>query len=266
MSVLPPAGFEVLPELKSLFEISLLSSGMEPLQPYFNAVMTVLTGYFPVGYSALLVREDGKDLLQVEGVFGIPKEAHPLACGSLTGTIGRVLESRQPMVLEDLPGEPLYGEMEAEWDRVPPPLLCVPLVAESRSLGVLNITPLYGSGPKFDRDFRFLGVLAALLSTALLQRQIRWKEDRATSTRAKSPGLEEILEEKLSEVLNRIDPYVESKAGASILDDITRVVERILIRSSLKKVGHVQTAAARLLGINRNTLRSKMKEYKIKAK
>jgi len=50
-----------------------------------------------------------------------------------------------------------------------------------------------------------------------------------------------------------------------IFYDIIGLVEKILIKSALRRVDHVQIAAAELLGINRNTLRKKMKELKIKA-
>jgi DNA-binding protein Fis len=59
---------------------------------------------------------------------------------------------------------------------------------------------------------------------------------------------------------------VESKAKLGLLDDIVALIEKILIKSALKRVENVQTAAAQLLGINRNTLRKKMKELKIKAR
>jgi DNA-binding protein Fis len=59
---------------------------------------------------------------------------------------------------------------------------------------------------------------------------------------------------------------VESKSKVGIFDDIIAVVEKILIKSALGRVGYVQTSAAQLLGINRNTLRKKMKELKIKAR
>ena len=78
--------------------------------------------------------------------------------------------------------------------------------------------------------------------------------------------MDEILEEKLTEVLNRIDPYVEAKAKMGVLDDIIGVVEKIVIKSALQRMGHVQTATAQLLGINRNTLRKRMKDLKIKSR
>jgi DNA-binding protein Fis len=84
--------------------------------------------------------------------------------------------------------------------------------------------------------------------------------------KTKSSLLDEILEEKLSEVLNKIDPDIESKTRMGIFDDILAVVEKILIKSALKRMGYVQTATAQLLGINRNTLRKKMKDLKIKSR
>jgi len=50
----------------------------------------------------------------------------------------------------------------------------------------------------------------------------------------------------------------------TLLDDVVATVEKILIRSALEKVNYVQVAAAQLLGINRNTLRKKIKDLKIK--
>ena len=72
--------------------------------------------------------------------------------------------------------------------------------------------------------------------------------------------------ERLGEVLNKVDPYVEAKLKSGLLDDIVALVEKILIQSALERVDYVQVAAAQLLGINRNTLRKKMKDLKIKSR
>ncbi|WP_258188392.1 helix-turn-helix domain-containing protein [Candidatus Hakubella thermalkaliphila] len=45
--------------------------------------------------------------------------------------------------------------------------------------------------------------------------------------------------------------------------EIIPLVERALIRKALQKTGGNQVRAARLLGISRNTLRSRMKKYRI---
>jgi DNA-binding protein Fis len=87
---------------------------------------------------------------------------------------------------------------------------------------------------------------------------------RGGKAKAKSTQLEDLLKERLVEFLNKIDPYVETKAHMTLLDDVVATVEKILIRSALEKVNYVQVAAAQLLGINRNTLRKKIKDLKIK--
>ena len=41
-------------------------------------------------------------------------------------------------------------------------------------------------------------------------------------------------------------------------------VEKIIIRAALRKTGFVQTAAADFLGVNRNTLAKKIRDYGIR--
>jgi DNA-binding protein Fis len=127
---------------------------------------------------------------------------------------------------------------------------------------------LYGPRHEFVEDFQFLSVLSAVLSPVIKNYHFKKSESPAMESKlkAKSHLLDEILEQKLVEVLNKIDPYVETKTKMGIFDDIIRVVERILIKSALKRVDHVQIAAAQFLGINRNTLRKKIRELKIKGR
>jgi len=133
-------------------------------------------------------------------------------------------------------------------------------------MGVINMNSLYGPRNEFVEDFQFLSVLSAILSPVIknYQRIKGGPLSKDSKLKARSHLLDEILEQKLVEVLNKIDPYVETKAKMGIFDDIINVVEKILIKSALERVDHVQIAAAQLLGINRNTLRKKIKELKIK--
>jgi transcriptional regulator with GAF, ATPase, and Fis domain len=258
------------PELRSLYEIILLPRENN-LQHYFAGVMATLSEYFSIQYSSLLLRDPQGESLHLEAVYGMEKEIHPLACPSRGGMIGGVLESRQPAAIHDLNQEPLYEEMtksQKRSEKIDPPLLCIPLVSEDESLGVININSLYGPRREFSEDFQFLSVVSAIISPVIKDYHLKKTgvHSRDAKAKAKSPFLDEILEQKLTELLNKIDPYVERKAKMAIFDDIIRVVEKILIRSALERVGHVQIAAAQLLGINRNTLRKKIKEHKIKAR
>jgi transcriptional regulator with GAF, ATPase, and Fis domain len=258
------------PELTSLFRIAMLPQ-LNLLQDYFLGAMAILADYFPIGYSALLLQDSQKDSVRVEAVYGIEREVHPAGCSGRKGIIGKVLESRQPMAIQNLGQEPLYSEVSKgtkRIEKISSPLLCIPLTVDSEPIGVFNTDSLYGPRDEFNEDFQFFSILSAILSPVIRNYQIKRDESSHHSgkPKAKSLLLEEILGEKLTEVINKIDPYVESKTNMCLFDDIIGVVEKILIRSALVRVGHVQIAAAQLLGINRNTLRKKIRDLKIKTK
>ena len=81
---------------------------------------------------------------------------------------------------------------------------------------------------------------------------MRWGEETS---------LDEILMSKLERAVERMDLHTESHG--SLMADVISLVERTLILTALKKANNVQLAAARFLGINRNTLHKKIKELGI---
>jgi transcriptional regulator with GAF, ATPase, and Fis domain len=258
------------PELKCLREIALLPRTPQ-LQDYFSGVMATLSQYFSVGYGALILQGPQKDWLQVEALYGMGKEEHPLNFSNRTGMIGKAFELKQPMAIHHFNQEPFYEEMAKKAKRIEKirlPLLCCPLTAQDGPFGVINMSSLYGPRDEFTEDFQFLYVLSAVISPVIRNYQVKKEEPLAKPEKSKLRFslLEEVLEDRLSEFLDKIAPYAESKARIGILDDIVAVVEKILIRAALRKVDNVQVAAAHLLGINRNTLRKKMKELKIKVR
>jgi len=257
------------PELRSLFEVAAIPQDELSLPDYFGKVMTTLSSHFPIGYSALILRDPLKEYLRVEGLYGVDREIHPVGCPCRKGPIGQVLESRQPMAIQNLSEEPLYDEItkgRRRTDKIQPPLLCVPLMTDDGPFGVINVNSIYGPRAELTQDFEFLSILSAILSPPIRGYQMRKQESstKGGKAKAKSTQLEDLLKERLVEFLNKIDPYVETRARMTLLDDVVATVEKILIRSALEKVNYVQVAAAQLLGINRNTLRKKIKDLKIK--
>ncbi|HSB06671.1 MAG TPA: helix-turn-helix domain-containing protein [Thermodesulfobacteriota bacterium] len=256
------------PELKCLYEISQIPHQAE-IQDYFLSVMAKMAEYFPIEYSALILYDSQKDFLMVEALYGVRKEDHPPGCNRRAGVISKVFETRHPVVIQNLGHEPLYQEIVKgikRSEKIHPPMPCIPILADRLPIGVLTINSLYGPREELTEDLQVLSMLAAIISPVIKDFQIRktYPLAKPDSPKLKFLLLEESLEGKLTEVLDKLAPYAEAKTHTGIFDDIISVIEKILIKSALEKVDYVQVAAAQLLGINRNTLHKKMKELKIK--
>ena len=144
---------------------------------------------------------------------------------------------------------------------------CVPIIAESSlHRRPHDQFPLWSEGRLIRRSAVSLDACpsSSPRSSGIFRRRKNDPLAKSDNPKLKFLVLEESLEAKLTEVLDKLAPYAESKTQTGILDDIIAVVEKILIKSALEKVDYVQVAAAQLLGINRNTLRKKMKDLKIK--
>lgn len=74
-------------------------------------------------------------------------------------------------------------------------------------------------------------------------------------------SLEDLLEKKLTATLEGVDTGLE--INCNLFHDVIALVERILIKIALRKTNSIQVAAAQFLGINRNTLRKKIKDLKV---
>ena len=85
----------------------------------------------------------------------------------------------------------------------------------------------------------------------------------ATTERAIRARSGETLEQC---VLRTLQQYFEDLDGArphALFEMVSSAVERPLLQFAMSQVGGNQSAAADLLGINRNTLRKKLQHYKL---
>jgi Fis family transcriptional regulator, factor for inversion stimulation protein len=64
--------------------------------------------------------------------------------------------------------------------------------------------------------------------------------------------------------LERYFKDLDGTKPASVYDMVLKSVEKPLLETVLDEAEGNQTTAARMLGINRNTLRKKIEQYKIK--
>ncbi len=86
------------------------------------------------------------------------------------------------------------------------------------------------------------------------------RSDSGFISKMDSYSLEALVETKISRFLDQIGSFYPENLYALIISK----VEKPLITQILKRTGGNQVHAARILGINRNTLRKKMKLYDLR--
>jgi len=79
-----------------------------------------------------------------------------------------------------------------------------------------------------------------------------------------SISLGHALEEHLAGWIRRVERTGHWTRRSDVHARLMAEVEKIVIRAALEKTDHVQTDAADFLGLNRNTLAKKIKQYGIK--
>ena len=73
-------------------------------------------------------------------------------------------------------------------------------------------------------------------------------------------SLRELLEQKLAEIMGMVSTV---EGNHNLYKEVMKQTETVLLKLALAET-NTQLAAAQLLGINRNTLRKKIKELKLK--
>ncbi len=157
--------------------------------------------------------------------------------------------------------------------------LCAPIKIKGVISAIIGVDHLFEEPIKVSEDFLLMEEIGQLLAEGMKVRKAMAAEMRALleenwvirqelealgksvpNTGRKIP-LTEILEERITRMIAemKIDP----RSNGHLYEDVIKIVERTLLSSALEKTNYVQLQTARFLGINRNTLRRKMKELGI---
>ncbi len=73
-------------------------------------------------------------------------------------------------------------------------------------------------------------------------------------------SLKELVEIKLERLVQNV---AQTDGEGNLYHQVIKEVEESLIRLTMEKVGNKQTKAAKILGINRNTLRKKLRDMEV---
>lgn len=165
--------------------------------------------------------------------------------------------------------------------RVHTSFLCAPIKVQATISAILGVDHLFEEPVKITEDFILMEEICQLIAEGLKIRKAMAAKTRTlleenwifrkeleslgkkVTNEAWKISLTEILEERISRMITemRVDP----RSNGHLYEDVIKVVERTLLASALEKTKYVQLKTARFLGINRNTLRRKMKKLGISA-
>ncbi|HYB19892.1 MAG TPA: helix-turn-helix domain-containing protein [Thermodesulfobacteriota bacterium] len=270
--------------LKSLYEIAKILGSSLDLKEIYPRILLILSqqmGMKRGGLIFLNTESNEWEMGTAQGLSAEEMKRRKEYFGS--GVIPRILEKGQMIEVRD-GGETFWfydPKAKSVAKRAATPFLCAPVKVQGTISGILGIDHFYEDPVPVTEDFSLLGEISTLIGDAIAMRRSIAAENRSLleenwsfrkelealgrsvpKTR-KRISLTEILEERISRMIAEMK--VDPRSNGCLYEQVLSVVERTLLKSSLEKTRHVQLKTARFLGINRNTLRRKIKELGITA-
>ncbi|HEY6055923.1 MAG TPA: GAF domain-containing protein [Gaiellaceae bacterium] len=134
-----------------------------------QSIVEVARAIFRARASSIFLLDEEADELVFEAVAGEGSEGLVgTRIPSSTGIAGWVLVTRQPLVLDDVQSDPRFARDVAEkTGYVPNGLMAVPLLAEERALGVLQVLDRPQSSRFSLQEMELLGLFASQAAIAL---------------------------------------------------------------------------------------------------
>ena len=271
-------------KLRSLFEIARILNSSFELKEAYGSILSILSRQMGMKRGAFLVLSAESNEWEIgaaQGLSGEEMKRRKEYFGS--GVIKRVLEKGQMAAVTD-GGENIWlfdGRGKTPPKRSSSSFLCAPLKFQGAIAAILGVDHVFEDPVAISEDFGFMGDVCSLMNEAMLMRKTITAENRAlveenwsfrkeleTLGRTvpkvrRRISLTEFLEDRLGRMISEMK--VDPRSNGQLYDDVLSVVERTLLKSALEKTRHIQSKTARFLGINRNTLRLKIKELGITA-
>jgi len=270
--------------LRSLYEISkILNSSLE-LKEIYPRILVFLSNQMGMKRGGIIFLNNESNEWEMGGACGLSAEEMKRRKEYFgSGVIPRILEKGQ--MIGVIEGGDSFWLYEAKAKSMPKRgsalFLCAPVKVQGVIAGIMGADHFFEEPVAVTEDFDLLGEICGLIGEAISMRKAIAAENRALleenwglrkeletlgrtvpKARKKIP-LTEILEERISRMIAEMK--VDPRSNGCLYDEVLHVVERTLLKSSLEKTRHVQLKTARFLGINRNTLRRKIKDLGITA-
>ena len=205
-------------------------SSTDPGKTY-QSILTHSRELLQADRASLWVFDEGANEIVLRAAAGLPSEVEAdTRTGLAEGISGRVLETGQPLVVENI-DESELAPASAERNYRTKSFISYPVTIGDRKIGLLNVTDKSSGGTFNEVDLSLLEIIGPQIAVAL--ERAEWQE-RATQFQLMSitdplTGLlnRRYLEERLTEELNRSTRYSYSMSCLMIdIDDFKNYNDR----------------------------------------
>src|SRR3989440_6210671 len=188
ISEAPPALFSA-PEqsaprqLATLLELGQTLAGPHDLKTTLGHVLETLGRQHGMLRGLVLLHERETDELHIVAAHGVSADdARRVSYRVGEGITGRVVESGKPIVVPQISREPMFlnrASKRAELPQQELSFICVPIMLNRKAVGALGVDLKFKADRDFDRNQKFLGVVASMISQAVkVQRLIDGERKR----------------------------------------------------------------------------------------
>ena len=155
--------------LSTLLEVSQALSGTLNLKASLHRVLEILAHHHGAERGIVSVLQpDGT--LRVEASDGIADAPRPVTYRLGEGITGRVAQSGKAIVVPRVSREPTFlhrADRRPELPRQELSFVCVPILLNRRAIGALAIDLKFKPERNFDRNTKFLGIVASMIGQAI---------------------------------------------------------------------------------------------------
>nr|MBC8412278.1 sigma 54-interacting transcriptional regulator [bacterium] len=154
-------------ELTAILEVSRVLTTSFALEKNLQSVMSTLGTLLEMQRGCVFLLDPLSGELRIVAAHGLTKkniEKGKYRIGE--GIVGRVLEKKRPMVIQNIDNEPLFlNKTGARPAKAGVSFLCIPLMLKEEVLGVLSVDRIYSEKlGNVDDDLRVLTIVASLIA------------------------------------------------------------------------------------------------------
>jgi len=158
-------------KLSDLLEVSRTLSSTLNLKAALARVLEILEEHHRTLSGGIMLLDEGTGELAIEAASGIDSQTARRSRYKVgEGITGRVVQSGKPVVVPQVSREPLFlnrtGVLKKS-GRDEATFICVPIAADTRTVGALGVTLPYEPEVGYDREAKFFGIVASMVGQAV---------------------------------------------------------------------------------------------------